>query len=238
MKMMKRIAAAFTAAVLLCGTYMPPVNAADASDLAYAGVDISSVLSLEKSGVVYRDKNGSPADIFATLADAGVNTIRVRIWNQPATNSGVTYGGGGCDVNCAVEIAKRCKAAGLSMLVDFHYSDFWADPGKQNAPKAWTNYSIQQKADAIYSFTADTLKKIDATGVDVPMVQVGNETTTGMCGVYLADSGWSAAGWSNLCTLFNAGAKAVRDYRRSTKVVLHFLRIPKSPTTICTSLKT
>ncbi len=229
MNLFHRLAAIFCAAAISLHGNIPRVSAADASDLTYAGVDISSVISLEQSGVVFRDKQGNPADIFETLADAGVNTIRVRIWNEPTSAAdGTSYGGGNCDTECAVAIAKRCQAAGLSMLVDFHYSDFWADPAKQKAPKAWEHYNVSQKADAIYRFTADTLRKLDETGVNIPMVQVGNETTTGMCGVHLADYNWSAEGWSALGSLMNAGAKAVREYSRSTKVVLHFTNPEKS----------
>ena len=195
----------------------------------FKGVDLSSVISLENSGVKYRDRQGNEQDIFRTLVDAGVNTIRVRIWNDPyQTGTGANYGGGVCDVDYAVQIAKRCAAAGLSMLIDFHYSDFWADPGKQKAPKAWASYSVQQKADAIYQFTLETLRKISQTGADIAMVQVGNETTTGMCGVMLDKYDWSDAGWRDLCSLFSAGAKAVREFSSKTLVALHFTNPEKA----------
>ena len=224
----KRTAALLSGVLLLTSVPALPASSADISSLIYAGVDVSTVIALENSGVIFRNKSGNPADLFSTLADAGVNTIRVRIWNNPYNASGQTYGGGVCDVNCAVKIAQRCQAAGLKMLVDFHYSDFWADPGKQAAPKAWKYYNVQQKADAIYQFTTDTLNQIGATGVEIAMVQVGNETTSGMCGVLLDDYGWSDAGWQDLCTLYNAGAKAVRDYSRNVKVVLHFTNPERS----------
>ncbi len=186
---------------------------------AIAGVDISSVIALEKSGVVFKDKDGNPQDIFLTLKDAGVNYIRVRIWNKPETNSGVTYGGGANDINTAVEIAKRCSKYGLKLLVDFHYSDFWADPGKQKAPKEWANYSVDQKCSAISSFTSDSLKKLKATGAEIGMVQVGNETTTGLCG---------EKDWKNICALMNAGSKAVRQFDKNILVAVHFTNPEKS----------
>lgn len=202
------------------------------SDIAYSafadgspfkGVDVSSVIALEQSGVVYRDANGDPCDLFQTLTQYGVNTVRVRIWNDP-TNSvtGATYGGGACDVECAVAIAERCADVGLKLLLDFHYSDFWADPAKQKAPKAWANYSHEQKQQAIYDFTAETLKRVAATGAEIAMVQIGNETTGGMCGTLLSDYNWSAEGWQLLGDLWNAGAEAVRDYDRDVLVALHF----------------
>ncbi|MCQ2416920.1 MAG: glycosyl hydrolase 53 family protein [Oscillospiraceae bacterium] len=195
----------------------------------FKGVDVSSVISLENSGVIFRNRQGEEQDIFQTLAEAGVNTIRVRIWNHPYnSNTKACYGGGICDADVAEQIAKRCAKAGLKMLLDFHYSDFWADPGKQTAPKEWQNLSVDQKAAAIYQYTKDVLQKIDATGADIAMVQVGNETTTGMCGVMLEKYQWSAEGWNELAKLFNAGAKAVREYRKDTLVVLHFTNPEKA----------
>lgn len=242
MNILKKMAAVLTACGILLGStaYPPHANAADPvifsglSGLPFAngdpfkGVDVSSVISLENSGVVFRDRNGKEQDLFVTLADAGVNTVRVRIWNDPYDSTGANYGGGICDVDVAEQIAKRCANAGLKLLVDFHYSDFWADPGKQKAPKAWQSYSVAQKADAIYDFTLKTLTRLHAAGADIAMVQVGNETTTGMCGIMLADYNWSDAGWRDLCTLFSAGARAVRDFSRDTLVALHFTNPEKS----------
>ena len=90
------------------------------------GVDVSTVLSLEESGVVFRDASGAPSDLFAVLADHGVNSVRIRVWNDPYDEAGHGYGGGNVDVARAVEIGERATAAGLGVLVDFHYSDFWA----------------------------------------------------------------------------------------------------------------
>ena len=248
MKALKKWAAVLTAwCMLMTGAACkitdsePSVNAAETvvfsgiSGLPFAngdpfkGVDVSSVISLENSGVRFCDRNGREQDIFVTLAQAGVNTVRVRVWNDPYNSStGANYGGGICDRGVAVQIAKRCAAAGLKLLVDFHYSDFWADPGKQKAPKAWANYSVGQKAQAIYDFTYDTLREIGQTGAEIAMVQVGNETTTGMCGILLSDYDWSDTGWNDLASLFNAGARAVRAYSRDTLVVLHFTNPEKA----------
>ena len=115
----------------------------------------------------------------------------------------------------AVEIAQGCAAAGVKMLVDFHYSDFWADPGKQQVPKAWTGYTLEQKVDAVKEFTTDSLQKIAATGADVDMVQVGNETTNSFVGE-------KGTNYQDMCTLFQAGSEAVRAFNKDTKVVIHF----------------
>ena len=119
------------------------------------GVDVSTVLSLEESGVVFRDDTGAPADLFDVLAEDGVNTVRVRVWNDPFDASGNGYGGGNVDVARAVEIGERATAAGLSVLVDFHYSDFWADPARQLVPKAWAGLSDAETVTALHDFTAD-----------------------------------------------------------------------------------
>ncbi len=156
------------------------------------GVDISSVIALEDSGVVFRNENGEKQDVFQTLKNAGVNYVRVRVWNDPYSSQGKTYGGGNNDVNTAVKIAERCCRYGLKMLVDFHYSDFWADPGKQIAPKAWRYYSLDQKEQAIKEFTYSSLEKISQTGAEIGMVQIGNETNTGMAG---------ETDWQNVCRL-------------------------------------
>ena len=243
-QIIQRLAAA-AACLLLCGTMLCtlPQQAAAADEVIFTGitglpfangdpfkgVDLSSVISIENSGVKFYDRSGNEQDVFVTLADAGVNTVRVRIWNDPYNSqTRENYGGGICDTDCAVRIAERCAAAGLKLLVDFHYSDFWADPGKQKAPKAWQNYTVSQKADAIYDFTYSTLNKLAAAGADIAMVQVGNETTTGMCGVMLADYNWSDAGWNDLASLFNAGARAVRAFSSKTLVALHFTNPEKT----------
>ena len=114
------------------------------------GMDASSVPSLEKSGVKFYDFDGSEKDVFEILSHNGVNYIRVRVWNDPFDAEGHGYGGGNCDINVAKEIGLRATKAGMKLLVDFHYSDFWADPAKYQAPKAWANMSAEEKGEACY----------------------------------------------------------------------------------------
>jgi arabinogalactan endo-1,4-beta-galactosidase len=177
------------------------------------GVDVSSVLSQEASGVVYRDASGAPADLFAVLADSGVNYVRVRVWNDPYDAQGRGYGGGTVDVARAVEIGRRATAHGMRVLVDFHYSDFWADPAKYQAPKAWAALTVEQKATAVHDFTAGALTAFQDAGVDVGMVQVGNETNNGVAGV---------TGWDGMAQLFSAGSLAVREVLPDARVAVHF----------------
>ncbi len=185
------------------------------------GMDVSSVQSLEQSGVQYYRENGEQADLFQILAENGVNYIRVRVWNHPFDADGNSYGGGNSDVAAAAAIGKRAATYGMKLLVDFHYSDFWADPAKQKAPKAWEKMSLTEKTGALYDFTYNSLKEIKASGADIGMVQIGNETTSGIAG----ESDFAA-----MAQLFNAGAKAVRDFESDTLVALHFTNPEKTGT--------
>ncbi|UOE94059.1 glycosyl hydrolase 53 family protein [Alkalihalobacillus sp. LMS39] len=177
------------------------------------GVDISSILALEDSGVQFYNEAGVEQDIFTTFRDAGVNYVRVRIWNDPYDSNGNGYGGGNNDVDKAIEIGKRATANGMQLLVNFHYSDFWADPAKQQAPKAWENISFEQKKQEVYDFTKTSVEAMLAEGIDIGMVQVGNETNGGFIG---------ERDWSKMSELFNEGSKAIRDIDPSILIALHF----------------
>ncbi len=177
------------------------------------GMDVSSILAEEQSGVRYFDFDGREADLLRILADNGINTIRVRVWNDPWDAEGHGFGGGNCDINTAVEIGKRATACGLKLLVDVHYSDFWADPGKQMVPRAWKGMEIEEKTEAVYAFTLDCLTKMKEAGVDVSMVQTGNETNGRLCGEKT---------WMNIAYLMDAGARATRAVYPEALVALHF----------------
>jgi arabinogalactan endo-1,4-beta-galactosidase len=122
-------------------------------------------------------------------------------------------------VNCAAEIGRRAAAAGLKLIVDFHYSDFWADPGKQAVPKAWEGMTAEQKADALYDFTCESLRTVMNAGADVAMVQIGNETNQFLCG---------ERSWDAVALLMRSGAQAVRDACPGALVALHFTN-PERP---------
>lgn len=186
------------------------------------GMDASAVPSLEAAGVTYKNFAGEVEDVFKVLKDNGITDIRIRIWNDPKDSQGRTYGGGNCDLNNAIAISKRCEAVGLGVIIDFHYSDFWADPGKQTIPKAWKNYSTSQVAEAIYNFTYDSLMQIKSTGVKITMVQIGNETTSGMAGT----TNWSSNN-ATICNYIKQGSKAVRTVTGDVasggaRVAVHF----------------
>ena len=183
------------------------------------GMDISSVLAEERSGVKYYDFDGNEADLFRVLSDNGINVIRVRVWNHPYDQDGNGYGGGNCDIDAAVEIGRRATEAGMRLLVDFHYSDFWADPGKQMVPLEWQGMEIEEKTEAVYQYTKDCLEKLRAAGVDVCMVQTGNETNQYLCGEKI---------WFNIQYLMQAGAKATREVYPEALVALHFANPEKA----------
>lgn len=177
------------------------------------GMDISSVISLENSGVKFYNNSGAEEDLLKILANNGVNCIRIRVWNNPFTADKQGYGGGNNDIDTAVKIAKRAAKYNLPLLVDFHYSDFWADPAKQKAPKEWENLSVDDKVNAVKTFTKNSLEKISGTGAVISMAQIGNETTNGIAGEYK---------WENMAKIFNAGSSAVREFDSNIKTVIHF----------------
>lgn len=187
------------------------------SDDFIKGVDVSSIISLEESGVKFYNEYGIEQDIFTTLANAGVNYVRVRIWNNPYDVNGNGYGGGNVDLQKAINIGQRATANGMKLLVNFHYSDFWADPGKQKAPKAWETMALEDKKEAVYTYTKASLQSLIDANVDVGMVQVGNETNNGICG---------ETSWANMCAIFNQGSKAVREIEATSGkeilIALHF----------------
>lgn len=177
------------------------------------GMDASAVPSLEASGVKYYDYDGNEKDVYQILSENGINYIRVRIWNDPFDKDGNGYGGGNCDIENAVAIGKRATKYGMKLLVNFHYSDFWADPAKQQAPKAWKYMNVTQKSEALYEYTKECLQKLLDAGVDIGMVQIGNETTGQMCG---------ESKWDKISTLMSAGSKAVRELCPDALVAIHF----------------
>lgn len=200
------------------GIYVEPVE--DLPDDFIRGVDLSSVLAEEESGVVYYNYDGNEDDIFNILAKNGVNYIRVRVWNDPYDADGNSYGGGTNDTAHAAEIGKRAASYGMKLCVDFHYSDFWADPSKQMCPKAWEGMEIDEKAAALEQFTRDSLTQIIDAGADVGMVQIGNEINNGIAG---------EKEWSRRRKLLSAGAAAVRDVSAQTGrdilVAVHFTNV-------------
>ncbi len=187
------------------------------------GMDISSLLAEEASGVVYYNEDGEEADLLEILADAGVNYVRVRVWNDPYDENGKGYGGGNCDAETAAEIGARAAEYGIKLLVDFHYSDFWADPNKQFCPKDWEDMTIDEKAEALKEYTIESLNTIIEAGADVGMVQIGNEINYGLAG---------ETSTANIMTLLAAGSEAVRSVDSDIQIVVHYTEIDNPSKTI------
>ena len=185
------------------------------------GVDISSYTALKKAGVKFYNYEGKEESLIKILHDNGVNYIRVRIWNDPYNEKHETYGGGTCDVESGLAIAKEAAKYGMKMLLDFHYSDFWADAAQQIIPKAWEadKNDSDKMAQNVYEYTKETIEKFQQTGVEIGMVQIGNEITNGMLGITTnRDAGESYKGiWANeskskqVNKYLSAGSKAVKE---------------------------
>ncbi len=193
------------------------------SDDFIRGMDISSVIAEEQSGVKYYDENGNETDLFRLLADAGINMIRVRVWNDPYDRDGNGYGGGNNDVAKAAEIGRRAAENGMKLCVDFHYSDFWADPAKQFAPKAWAHVTTGDKVTMLHDFTLESLNTIKEAGADIAMVQIGNEINGGLAGTNDTEK---------MMDLLKSGSAAVREFDKDVKIAVHYTNIDDHKNTL------
>lgn len=179
------------------------------------GMDVSSLDEIEQLGAKFYD-HGQEKDLFEILKDYDTNYIRLRLWNDPKSPAGKPYGAGNSDMEVTKRLAKRVKDAGLKFLLDFHYSDCWADPGKQRKPKAWAGMSVDELEQAIYEFTKNTLEDFVAEGLMPDMVQVGNELSNGL----LWPEG-KVPNYDNIAKFVSAGVRAVREVSPKIRVMLH-----------------
>lgn len=197
------------------------------SDDMIRGVDISSYQSLINAGVKFYDFNGQEASLFKVLKDAGVNWIRLRLWNDPYNAEGLGYGGGNNDEESLVKMASEASQYGMKILVDFHYSDFWADPAKQPLPKAWKNLSSADLTKEISLYTSKVLNDLKQAGADVEMVQVGNEVTNGAFGIWTdRDHGgnwattWESDQGNQVAKYLGTASAAVRSVLPNAKIAI------------------
>ena len=179
------------------------------------GMDLSTLLELERCGAKYYD-NGEERDLLAIMKSYDVDTIRIRLWNDPWSETGESYGAGENDLKTSLEIAKRVTAAGFGVLLNFHYSDFWADPGKQIKPKTWADYGVKELEQAVYDYTLESMQTFLDAGVNITMVQVGNELSNGL----LWPEG-KVPNYDNIATFVNAGIRAVRKADATIPVMIH-----------------
>lgn len=144
------------------------------------GVDVSTIYEIERSGRKFYDLNGVEKPVMDIFRDNGVNWVRLRIWNDPKDANGNWYGAGNTDKARVIAMAQQAKALGLHVLIDFHYSDFWADPAHQNKPKAWQSLPDSELAQAVYDYTYEVVSELAEAGAYPDMVQIGNEINGGM----------------------------------------------------------
>lgn len=191
-----------------------------------AGADISLLDRYEQRGAIYYDKNGTKVtDMLAFYKQIGLNAMRVRLFVDPSKASDADKGQGVFqDIAYVKALGKRIKDHGLKFILDFHYSDSWADPGKQTVPSRWAGLSVEAMTDSVYSYTKASLEAMVAAGVRPDYVQVGNEITYGM--LWPTGSVWpegtaNKGTWANFSAYFNAGARAVREVLPNAKVICH-----------------
>lgn len=222
-KLKKVILSAITATMISCSlpfTALAAVQVNPIENLStdfIKGADVSIMPELERNGTKFYD-NGIEQDGLTILKNHGVNWIRVRIWNNPYVVGQEGVGGGNTDEAKAIEMAKRAKALGMKILVDFHYSDFWVDPGQQKKPDAWKNDSGDKLVDDVYAYTAKVMQDFNAQGVTPDMVQVGNELNNGMLWPEAQLTEDNPNGYKFLAKLLNAGLQAVHDNDKDNKV--------------------
>ncbi|ELV2767231.1 arabinogalactan endo-beta-1,4-galactanase [Enterobacter cloacae] len=238
---MKRLKPALLAVCLSCGLAASafaadavktrPFNAMPADFIK--GADISTLLEAEQHGAKFYNQNGQQQDAIAILKANGVNYVRLRLWVDPQDASGKTYGGGSNNLENTIALAKRVKAQGLKLLLDFHYSDFWTDPGKQFKPKVWEKMDYPQLKTAIHDYTRDTIARFKQEGVLPDMVQIGNEINGGM--LWPEGKSWGQGGgeFDRLAGLLNAAIGGLKENLtggEKVKIMLHLAEGTKNDT--------
>lgn len=185
----------------------------------YKGADISWITEMEKDGKKFYNAAGKETDGFQLMKELGMNAIRLRVWVNPEK----AYGNF-CNQADVVAKAKRAKEAGMEVMIDFHYSDFFADPGRQTKPAAWEGKTQAELKTTVANHTTDVLKALKEAGVTPKWIQIGNETRNGMLwpeGQLWTDKGDIANGWKNYTTLSNAGYDAAKKVFGDAIIIVH-----------------
>jgi len=190
------------------------------------GADISWVTEMEADGKKFYNHSGDETDCFALMRKCGMGAVRLRVWVEPASGptSNDVYGYAWCDKADVVAKAKRAAAAGLDVMIDFHYSDMFADPSRQSKPVKWRNFSLGELTSAVAAHTIDVLESLKAEGVAPRWIQIGNETRNGMlwpAGQLWNDKGDIPGGWANLIKLYMAGYDAAKAIFPESIVMPH-----------------
>ena len=175
----------------------------------WLGADISGTTELEARGIQLTNAAGEPRENTELMKELGLNAVRLRVWVEPTD--------GLCNGDDVLRMALRAKALGMALMIDFHYSDWWADPGKQNIPKSWKGLSYGEMCDALANHTREVLRKLKNNGIDVKWVQVGNETTDG----FLWDVGRASTNMAQYAGLTANGYDAVKEIYPNATVIVH-----------------
>lgn len=176
------------------------------------GADISWLPQMEAAGFKFYNNSGTKEDCFKILKDHGINTIRLRTFVNPSNDKR----SGHCSKDETVAMAVRAQKMGMRIMIDFHYSDSWADPSKQKKPAGWEGHNFQQLLNDVYTYTSDVMTSLKSNGVKPEWVQVGNETPGGM--IYPEGK---TSNWKQLAQLINKGYDAIKASGSGSKVILH-----------------
>ncbi len=189
------------------------ISTAHAQTIPFAkGADVSWLPQMEATGYQFKNTNGQSEDCLEIIKGLGMNSIRLRVFVNPDNDKA----SGHCGKEETVQMAIRAKAIGFRVMIDFHYSDSWADPSKQNKPKAWANHSFSELLNDVYEHTFDVINALKKANVTPDWVQIGNEIPSG----FLWPDG-STNNWHQLGQLLNKGYDAVKSVDTSIKVIVH-----------------
>jgi len=198
---------------ILCAVVFLQLFSSQSSGQTFAkGGDISWLPQMEATGYKFYNDQGVEEDCFKILKDHGMNTIRLRTFVNPSLDRA----SGHCSKDETVAMALRAKKCGMMVMINFHYSDSWADPGKQRKPKAWEGHDFPELLEDVYNYTFDVMNALKLAGIYPEWVQVGNETPGGM--IYPEGS---TSNWSQLAQLINKGYDAIKAVSPASKVLLH-----------------
>ena len=175
------------------------------------GADVSWLTQMEKEGCKFYNASGQETECMALLKSLGMDAIRLRVWVDPND--------GWCGKEDVLAKARRAQALGMRLMIDFHYSDWWADPGKQNKPAAWKNLDLEGLKKAVADHTTDVLTALKTAGITPQWIQIGNETTGGM--LWPDGQNYNDAGFANYVQLHNAGYDAAKAVFPSAQVMVH-----------------
>ena len=196
-----------------CNKKTESQNKPDPTSVSFAkGADISWLPQMEATGYKFYNDNGKEEDCFQILKDHGINSIRLRTFVNPSDDKA----SGHCSKEETVAMAVRAQKYGMKVMIDFHYSDTWADPGKQAKPKAWEGHDFPTLLNDLYNYTFDVMTALKTAGISPEWVQVGNEIPGGM--IYPEGS---STNWPQLAQLINKGYDAIKAVSPQSKVILH-----------------